>query len=428
MKIELHILQNFAPSNLNRDDTGAPKDCEFGGYRRARISSQCWKRAMRNEFEAASLVLPEERAARTKRIADEVTRLLAPDGLGDESVLMRVTVAALQGQGLGVPLPDIDDQAKTGRGKRAKARAKAVDQDASDDDEAEDSDSAGPKSQYLLFVPRWLPNKVAEIIRDNWAEAHQPIGEWKFDVGNAKKKKKKVAEYKKVAPKVAAAIETLLKRANGSVDVALFGRMIADKPEWNVDAACQVAQAISTNRVQMDFDFFTAVDDFKPKDNAGSDMMGTVQFNSSCFYRYAVLDVDALRANLDADEALLRRAVAAFVRGFVSAIPTGKQNGMAAHNFPSYALAVVRDRGQSVALTNAFLKPARPVGQDQDLVDDSIGKLEDYAERLLDVLGTAERLTWADRDLPAAEGAPTRVKRLQAFYDDVTARAVGARP
>jgi CRISPR system Cascade subunit CasC len=198
--------------------------------------------------------------------------------------------------------------------------------------------------------------------------------------------------------------------------------MIADKPDWNVDAACQVAQAISTNRVQMDFDFFTAVDDLKPRDTAGSDMMGTVQFNSSCFYRYAVLDVDSLRRNLEGDDALLRRAVRAFVQGFVSAIPTGKQNSMAAHNFPSYALAVIRSGGQPLSLANAFLKPARPHGDD-DLVDDSIQKLESYATRLRDVLGDAHRLTWADRDLPGED--PRRIPTISEFYENIASSVAG---
>jgi CRISPR system Cascade subunit CasC len=183
----------------------------------------------------------------------------------------------------------------------------------------------------------------------------------------------------------------------------------------------------------MDFDFFTAVDDFKPRDTAGSDMMGTVQFNSSCFYRYAVLDVDSFRSNLfgaastqDGEGGLLRRAVNGFVRAFVSAIPTGKQNSMAAHNFPSYALAVVREKGQPLSLANAFLKPARARGEDVDLVDDSVAKLEAYAARLQDALGTAHRLSWADRELPRGTEHPDRLPTLDGFYEGVTARALGA--
>ena len=411
MKIELHLLQNFAPSNLNRDDTGAPKDCELGGYRRARISSQCQKRAVREAFALEKLVDLESQGARTKRLAVKVADLLVQSHEYPREQALALAMGAIEGVGLG----------------RAKKKAEGDD---------------AWKTEYLLFVPKRIVGELAEIVHSNrealealvdGAPEEAPAKvEAPVDAKAAKKAPKKDAKKEKKDAKAAypkevrEAVEALLERARRTVDVALFGRMIADKPDWNVDASCQVAQAISTNRVQMDFDFFTAVDDFKPGDTAGSDMMGTVQFNSSCFYRYAVLDVDALRTNLDGGDALLARAVRAFVEGFVTAIPTGKQNSMAAHNPPSYALAVIRERGQSVSLTNAFLKPARPEGHHKDLVDDSITKLEGYAERLRDVLGDATWMTWADRDLQASEGAPTRVKRLGEFYNAVTARAVGA--
>ena len=147
------------------------------------------------------------------------------------------------------------------------------------------------KTEYLLFVPRRIVNEIADVLQEHRnelaAEATSSDGPAKTDQEEEVPKKAAEDAYPKEVRKV---VETLLESARRTVDIALFGRMIADKPEWNVDAACQVAQAISTNRVQMDFDFFTAVDDFKSKDTAGSDMMGTIQFNSSCFYRFAVLD------------------------------------------------------------------------------------------------------------------------------------------
>jgi len=120
-----------------------------------------------------------------------------------------------------------------------------------------------------------------------------------------------------------------------AVDVALFGRMLADMPENNQNAACQVAHAISTHAVEREFDFYTAVDDLKPEDTAGADMMGTVEFNSACFYRYAVVDWEKLVANLDGDGDLAKRGLRAFLEGYVIATPTGKQNTFAAHNPPS---------------------------------------------------------------------------------------------
>lgn len=401
MKIELHLLQNFAPSNLNRDDTGAPKDCEFGGHRRARISSQSQKRAVRQTFEMEQLVDPEHRGARTKRLIQAVAGILSSEHKDSPEDALALAGAAIEGVGLG--------RNKKGTGTDLW------------------------KTEYLLFVPRRIVREIADLLhkhRDVLTQTAAAPQESKGKDGATEKKKdtKKAAEgaYPK---EVKAELESLLETARNTVDVALFGRMIADKPDWNVDAACQVAQAISTNRVQMDFDFFTAVDDLKPRDTAGSDMMGTVQFNSSCFYRYAVLDVDSLRGNLDGDDALLRRAVRAFVQGFVSAIPTGKQNSMAAHNFPSYALAVIRPSGQPLSLANAFLKPARPRGEDVDLVDDSIDKLESYATRLKGMLGDANRLTWADRDLPNGDGpnddVPKRLATIGEFYDGVASSVAG---
>ncbi len=85
MRIEMHILQNFAPSNLNRDDTGSPKDCEFGGYRRGRISSQCQKRADRVYFQKHKLIPAEHCAERTKRLVRETAdQLERGEGTGQQ--------------------------------------------------------------------------------------------------------------------------------------------------------------------------------------------------------------------------------------------------------------------------------------------------------------------------------------------------------
>lgn len=409
MKIELHILQNFAPSNLNRDDTGAPKDCELGGHRRARISSQCQKRAVREAFRIDGLLANEELGARTKRLVHEVASKLEERGMQREEAA-GLALGAITGIGLGTN--------KKGSGEDLW------------------------KTEYLLFVPRRVADRLADLLYTHratlapLAAATTPAEAAEAADAGAKPKKSAKKDAKKEAkasyPKeIREEVEGLLEGARSTADLALFGRMIADKADWNVDAACQVAHAISTNRVQMDFDFFTAVDDFKPRDTAGSDMMGTIQFNSSCFYRYAVLDVDALRRNLDQKEGgakLLEKTVDAFLRAFVSAIPTGKQNGMAAHNFPSYALAVVRDGGQPISLANAFLKPARPDdGKNKDLVDDSIEKLERYYQNLREALGKSKlSVTWADDSERPRTADVTRSEGLHDFFTQIVACSVGA--
>lgn len=420
MKIELHILQNLSPSNLNRDDTGSPKDCEFGGVRRARVSSQCWKRAVRDAFEAGGDFAPGELAVRTKRLVDAVVEALGRGG--DEPA--KVVKATLEGAGLGL----------------------------------KEDDKGALKTQYLLFVPARSIGALAKVIEANWdelarfaaaaaeaepaadAEADDDAGDRKGKAkGKAKTAKQEKAEKKRAfPPAIAKEVAAILADGSRTPDLALFGRMIADKPDWNVDAACQVAHAVSTNRMTMEFDFYTAVDDRRADDTTGSDMMGTVQFNSACFYRFAVVDVGDLRRNLapggdaaKADPAAVRRTVEGFVRAFVRAIPTGKQNSMAAHNPPSYVLAVVRERGVPVALTNAFVKPVRPT-EGADLVTGSIEALEGHLRGVAGMYGTAgvaAAVTAADRPLGAADlgggVALARAGGVDELVSVVVARALG---
>ncbi len=99
--LELHLIQNFAPSNLNRDDTGSPKDAYFGGVRRARVSSQSFKRAMRMDFKAREILTRDEIGERTKR-AHEAVRDLLKLGGRDEDEAARAAELALGGLGLPV--------------------------------------------------------------------------------------------------------------------------------------------------------------------------------------------------------------------------------------------------------------------------------------------------------------------------------------
>lgn len=368
MKLELHILQNFAPSNLNRDDTGSPKDCELGGVRRARISSQCYKRAIREAFKKYELLDAAEQATRTKRLVEAVAeRVVAAKKVDPESA-KRAVVRALGGGGL----------------------------------KADDGDTW--KTQYLLFLPTRTIERLAALVAENLevlasspAEAGaEPQGDKAAKGKGAKSKKQEKAEAKDQVPSaLREQIDALLSDASRTPELGLFGRMIADKPSWNVDAACQVAHAISTHRVSMEFDFYTAIDDLKRDDTAGSDMMGTIPFNSACFYRYLVVDVDDLTRNLGGDDAAraqAKKTLEALVRAAVFAIPSGKQNSMAAHNPPSFILTDVRERGAPRSLANAFVEPVWPKrGEHGDLVAQSVVKLGDHLAALDSVYGTDGR-------------------------------------
>ena len=357
MRVEIHVLQNFAPSNLNRDDTGSPKDAEFGGYRRARISSQCQKRAVRRYFRDHDLIPDAYRAVRTKRLLEHARERLKKDGRDSAAIDRAVTTALAAGNF------KLDEKNLT---------------------------------QYLLFLGEGeIASFVALVDRHFDALAREPQVP-SPEAGKKKTAKRDKADAKSAAPEeVQKAVPSLLDGGKAA-DLALFGRMLADLPERNVDAACQVAHAISTNKVHsMEMDYYTAVDDIN-NDNPGADMIGTVEFNSACFYRYATLDVAELTGGyrddkktrpfgLQGDLELARTTAAAFLKAFIHAIPTGKQNSFAAHNPPSLVFAVVRD-GTPVSLANAFAKPVTPRGE-ESLVEKSIAALDGYYGRLVGMYG-----------------------------------------
>ncbi|RPJ14007.1 MAG: type I-E CRISPR-associated protein Cas7/Cse4/CasC, partial [Deltaproteobacteria bacterium] len=348
--VEVHALQNFAPSNLNRDDTGAPKDAFFGGTRRARVSSQCLKRSIRRHF--ASLVeqkvlATDDVAVRTKRVLEALTKSLVAQGHDEAEAeeKARLTLAAME---------------------------LSVKEDG--------------KSEYLLFLGKREISEIARIISERWdsvtaftkapTEGKKP--------GKAKKQAAQSAD-----PELKKALEKVFNGGK-AVDVALFGRMLADMPEKNQDAACQVAHAISTHAVEREFDFYTAVDDLKPEDTAGADMMGTVEFNSACFYRYAVVDWDKLVDNLQGDKELAAKGLRAFLEGFVVAEPTGKQNTFAAHNPPEFVAVSVRRNTAPRNLANAFETAVR-VKKDESLTRKSAEGLARKATALQAAFGGEDK-------------------------------------
>jgi CRISPR system Cascade subunit CasC len=173
-----------------------------------------------------------------------------------------------------------------------------------------------------------------------------------------------------------------------------------------------VAHAISTHAVEREFDFYTAVDDLKPEDTAGADMMGTVEFNSACFYRYAVVDWEKLIANLQGDTALARKAVRAFLKGFVVAEPTGKQNTFAAHNQPEFVAVSVRQKTAPMNLANAFETAIR-VRKDESLTKVSADKLVDKAKKLQAAYGGDGQTFVLNLTETTLDGFGTPVKDLK---------------
>ncbi len=162
-----------------------------------------------------------------------------------------------------------------------------------------------------------------------------------------------------------------------AVDMALFGRMVASDPSLNYDAAVQVAHSISTHRVQNEYDYFTAVDDCAPEDNAGAGHLGTVEYNSATLYRYATVNVEELEKHLGKKDSVV--AVKAFAEAFIRSMPTGKQNTFANRTLPDAVYVTVRT-DQPVNLCGAFERavPASANGY----VEASRQRLAAYAQQV----------------------------------------------
>jgi len=288
----------------------------------------------------------------------------------------------------------------------------------------------------LLFLGNREIDAIEALCLERWnALKPAPGGEPAVDGTPAapagRGRKKAAADAPVVDTALSNAFKGLLNGGKAA-DLALFGRMIADLPDRNVEGSCQVAHALSTNAVNVEFDFYTAIDDLKSDDVTGADMLGTIEFNSACYYRYLNLNVDQLAGNLGGDVDLTRRAVEAFVRAAVTAVPSGKQNSMAAQNPPSLVLAVVRERGLW-SLANAFVKPVRP-GLNGDLVAQSIGRLDDHWGKIARMYGERQIAgKWlcmvddetGERDTPTAGTLSHLRDAAVPSIDDLMERAMG---
>lgn len=363
MVVELHLLQNFSPSCLNRDDTNAPKDCEFGGVRRARISSQCLKRAIRWSPEFAGL--PQARVGvRTKRLTEALFAQLSLRNCADPPAtdVAAAVLTALVGQ----------------LGAQGRTRA-------------------------LIHVGHDELARVADLIAGHWDDL---VAAAALEAPPPDSRR-----HKSPLQKLAAEVAGSFTPGSVAPDIALFGRMVAENAHLNVDAACQVAHALSTHRVVMELDFFTAADDLRLREQPGAEMMGTVEFSSACFYRYAVVSLEQLLRNLGDDAELTALTVEGFLAASVAAIPSGRQSTMAAHNPPSLVLAVVRAWGPPWSLANAFESPVRVgeaerygtggrLAQQSSLVGQSLAALDRYWGRLARMYGedtvVARPASWLD--------------------------------
>lgn len=204
-----------------------------------------------------------------------------------------------------------------------------------------------------------------------------------------------------------------------ALDVALFGRMVASNPELNTDAACQVAHAISTHTVHNEYDYFTAVDDRSPEDNAGAAHLDTVEFNSSTLYRYATVCVSDLAGVMNGDAA---QAVRDFVDAFIASMPAGKQNTFANRTLPDFVYVTIRE-DQPVNLVGAFEKPV--VAGTEGYMQPSVDALAAYAGKVYASFADAPAAAWVAANADVADDFAQRLPRramLESLADEVARR------
>ena len=318
--LQLHLLTAYGPSNLNRDDTGRPKSVVFGGVPRLRISSQSLKRAWRTSAVFAAK-LDGHLADRTQRLGREILERLTGGGMGE------------------------DDALKIARGiAGAFGKIKS------------EKDNQPTFIEQLAFVSPEERSRAFALADEALAQAR---------AGEAF-----------TEPKA----DELLQKVDTAADIAMFGRMLADAPRFNREAAVQVAHAITTHRVNAEDDYYTAVDDLKSRDeadDAGAGFVGVQEFGTGVFYLYICVDRGLLLRNLDNSISIRDASLAALVEAAATVSPRGKQASFASRARATYVLAETGS-AQPRSLAAAFLKPVAGTDHGRQ----SIAALEDFRDRL----------------------------------------------
>lgn len=323
--LQFHLLTSFGPSNPNRDDQGRPKQAMVGGVPRLRMSSQSVKRALR-ESSFFALDLKGHIGTRTKQLHDRLRHDLISKGIAEKAATDAATTVA----GIFGKLETVKE----------KGGADTV------------------KATTLAFI------SPAE-----WALAEE-LAE-KAAAGEALPKDK---DLKKL----------VLRQADGAVDIAMFGRMLAEDADFNRDAAVQVAHAITTHTAQAEEDWYSAVDDLNKAEDTGAGHLGETAFGSGIYYQYVCVNCDLLIENLGGDRELAARGIEALAKALPQTAPAGKQNSFAHRPIAFYMRAEAGSRAPR-DLSGAFFTPVdrklRDLGAN-DLQTGSIKALELTARQI----------------------------------------------
>ena len=384
--IELHILQSFPVSCLNRDDVGAPKTARFGGVTRARISSQCFKRAIRHK--ARELNGERFQGSRTKLVIEPLRDALIAEGIEEA----RALVLAKQ---LGDEMATFDEKAE--------------------------NDSQILKVKTLMYLGT---GEIAAVAKS--AAALEKADEGNFPVVQEGKKKLSADDTKTLTKNLKGAITTGFDTQvlSDAADIAIFGRMMASHHSLTLEGAGMFSHALSTHSQSNEIDFWTAVDDAKEadekSDDAGAGQLGVSEYASATFYRYIALNLDLLGdeahlGKLDKDER--KEVVRAFLQASLLAVPSARQNSMNAHTLPAFALGTYKSAGQPVQLVNAFERGVRDSAD--GYLEPSRTALQNHetSQAALWGLNPQTRVEFGDHQNPEGD----QPVNLEAFLDQLVA-------
>lgn len=296
--VQLHVLTSYPPSNLNRDDTGRPKTALVGEANRLRVSSQSLKRAWRTS-DIFSESLKGLTGTRTKLKGLEVYESLVAKGVNEK---------------------DAHAWAQQIAGQFGKIKKSDKDKPLHDLE----------IEQLAHFSPEEcsaISSLIDRLVADKKGPSEDDLN--------------------------------LLSKPERAVDIAMFGRMLAASPQFNCEAAVQVAHAITVHKAAVEDDYFSAVDDLNRGDeDKGSGHIGEAGFGAGVFYLYLCINRELLTDNLGGDKELASKALNALVHAVTKVSPTGKQNSFASRAYAGYVLAEKGDQ-QPRSLAQAFLNPVR---------------------------------------------------------------------
>lgn len=387
--IEAHIIQAIPFANLNRDDTNAVKTVTWGGKERTRVSSQCWKRAMRLYLQTS---LGHEATLRTRRLPEYLAHHLQerhgwPADLAERAGRHTVVASSVGGEA---------------------PKKKS--------DEAANGTNEHWSTAAMVYIPASAIAELAELAiqyREALESAKEPKDPTKFS------RKDSVIPTDKV--------DEILRRRNGIIN--LFGRMLAQVDDAKVDGAVQVAHAFTTHATDTEIDYFSAVDDVTDiwGDTTGSAHMGQAEHSAGVLYRYIVLDLDDLCANLGGDLDDTRELASGLLKAALLSLPKAKKNSTAPNTIPHLAHLTVRT-DRPVSYAGAFEKPVR-TDRHGGHSDPSVIALNDYAAAVQKLLGTSGRRYAAHATLSQekTEALGERVDSFDELIDGALASALGTR-